>query len=130
MLHLRSEWETSLDKGETFIVNTLEISGAFHRVWPEGLAAKLPSLSIEGELLHVIIDYVNEKTLIVLIIGKCPSERLISASVAKGIIIRPLLWSVYFNDLPARAFICHYFDRNLGISGCSCPDFLLSRQSP
>ena len=54
-LHLSFEWKKSLDKGESTVVNALDISGAFDCVWHKGLAAKLQSLGIEGVLLHVTI---------------------------------------------------------------------------
>ena len=74
MIHLSSEWLNLLKKGKTTTVFDLDISVALDHVMHKSLAARLQSLDIEGGLLHVIIDYLKEKTLFILINGKCSSE--------------------------------------------------------
>ena len=100
MLHLISEWQKSLDKGEIIIVIAHDILGAFDRVWHNGQTARLQCLVIEGDLIHVNINYnLKKRILWVLIDWNYSSKRLIRASVPKGSVYGTLLWSVYLNNL-------------------------------
>ena len=56
MLRLSYESQKSIDKGEATIVIALDLSGAFDCEWHKGLARKLQSSGIEGDLSRVIID--------------------------------------------------------------------------
>ena len=80
MLHLSSEWQKPLKKGETTSVFAIYFWREFDHVWNKGLAARLQSIGFKRDLLHVTIDNLYERTLSVLINGKCSSERLIRTS--------------------------------------------------
>ncbi|KAG0715070.1 RNA-directed DNA polymerase from mobile element jockey [Chionoecetes opilio] len=81
------------------VVVALDIAGAFDRVWHRGLAAKLRSLGVRGALLQLIQDYLQDRTLRVVINGHTSSQQPIHASVPQGSVLGPLLWNVYFNDI-------------------------------
>ncbi|KAG0723280.1 putative RNA-directed DNA polymerase from transposon BS [Chionoecetes opilio] len=97
---LRQEpWNHSLDRGEDTFVVALDIAGAFDRVCHQGITTKLRSLGICGDLLHLLQDYLHERTLRVVVNGHTSSENAIKASVPQGSVLGPLLWNVYFNDI-------------------------------
>jgi len=99
LLHLTTVWHQALDtRKDTFVV-ALDIAGAFDRVWHKGLASKLKSFGIDGNLLMLLEDYLQERTLRVVVNGHTSSEFPIQASVPQGSVIGPLLWNVYFNDI-------------------------------
>ena len=99
LLHLTSTWQKSLNKAKDTIVIALDIAGAFDRVWHKGIIAKLNSLGITGDLLMLLQDYLQGRTLQAVVNGYTSSEHPIGASVPQGSVIGPLLWNVYFNDL-------------------------------
>ena len=99
LLKKASEWNKSLDSGKTTFVIALDIAGAFDRVWHAGLISKLKSLGINGNLLHLIENYLEERTMQVVVDGFKSTEYNIEASVPQGSVLGPLLWNIYFNDL-------------------------------
>ena len=51
----------SLDKGLEVRGVLLDISKAFDKVWHEGLIYKLQQNGISGELMNVLIDFLNNR---------------------------------------------------------------------
>ena len=94
-----SSWNHSLDCGKDTFVIALDIAGAFDRVWHQGLTAKLRSLGVRGALLQLIQDYLQGRTLRVVINGQTSAKHPIKASVPQGSVLGPLLWNVFFNDI-------------------------------
>ena len=99
LLQLTTTWQKSLDTGKDTCVIALDIAGAFDRVWHKGIIAKLKSLGITGDLLLLLQDYLQGRTLQVVVNGHTSSEYPIEASVPQGSVIGPLLWNVYLNDI-------------------------------
>ena len=99
LLQLSSTWNKALDAGKDTFVIALDIAGAFDRVWHKGIITKLESLGIDGNLLMLVQDYLQGRTLQVVVNGHTSSAHPIQASVPQGSVIGPLLWNVYFNDL-------------------------------
>ena len=99
LLQLTTKWNKSLDKGTYTYVIALDIAGAFDRVWHCGIISKLKSLGIDGSLLMLIQNYLQDRTLCVVVNGHTSQEYPIEASVPQGSVIGPLLWNVYFNDI-------------------------------
>ncbi|XP_047482818.1 uncharacterized protein LOC125034843 [Penaeus chinensis] len=63
LLHLTTIWHQALDtRKDTFVV-ALDIAGSFYRTWQKGLASKLKSFGINGNLLMLLEDYLQERTL-------------------------------------------------------------------
>ncbi|XP_069974192.1 uncharacterized protein [Penaeus vannamei] len=105
-LHLPPYYKTvSNSKSGQLSGNRLELwqciktTGAFDRVWHEGIISKLKSFGIDGDLLQMIEDYRRGRTLQVVANGCTSGEYPISASVPQGSVFGPLLWNVYFNNI-------------------------------
>ncbi|XP_047471197.1 uncharacterized protein LOC125026661 [Penaeus chinensis] len=99
LLHLTTIWHQVPDtRKDTFVV-AFDIAGAYDNVWHKGLASKLKSFGIDGNLLMLHEDSLQERTLRVVVNGLTSGEFLIQASVPQGSVIGPLLWNVYFNDI-------------------------------
>ena len=92
-------WNKTLDCGHDTFVIALDIAGAFDRVWHQGLTSKLKSLGINGFLLHLLEDYLQDRSLQVVVNGHSSSKYPIKASVPQGSVLGPLLWNIYFNDI-------------------------------
>ncbi|XP_045109715.1 uncharacterized protein LOC123503780 [Portunus trituberculatus] len=98
-LLLISEWSAALDAGKATAVVALDIEGAFDKVWPAGLLAKLRAAGVDGPLLLLFGDYLRERNLKVVIDGQESEQHAVKAGVLQGSCLGPLLWNIYINDL-------------------------------
>ena len=97
-LLLSSKWSKALDKGLQTLVLALDIAGAFDRVWHGGLIVKLKSVGITGNLLNILENYLEGRSLKVCINGVTSCEYPILAGVPQGSVLGPLMWLIYCND--------------------------------
>ena len=74
---------------------TLDIAGAFDRVWHFGLLVKLRAMGVAESLLRLLEDYLQGRTLN----GRNSKPAIIRASVPQGSVLGPVLWNVYIDDL-------------------------------
>ena len=73
----------------------LDISKAFNKVWQEGLIYKLQQNGISGELLNILVDFLNNRKQSVVLNGQSSNWVDVKASI-----MVPLLFLIYINDLP------------------------------
>ena len=62
LLLLSKDWQDALDEGLDILVVALDIAGAFDRIWHAGLVEKFRGKDIEGDLLVLLQDYLQERT--------------------------------------------------------------------
>ena len=73
----------------------LDISIAFDKIWHEGLIYKLRHNGIYGNLLQLLISFLDSRKQRVLLNGQCSSWGFINAGVPQGLILGPLLFYLY-----------------------------------
>ena len=83
---------TSLDEGLEVRGVFLDISKAFDKLCHEGLIYKLQQNGISGELLNILIDYLNSKKQKVVLNGQRSNLVDVKASVPQSSIMVPLLF--------------------------------------
>ena len=94
-----ASWNRSLKSGDDTYVIALDFEGAFDRVWHNGIVAKLESFGISGNILQLLKDYLQNRSLSVVVNGLTSQEFGVRASVPQGSVLGPLLWNIYLNDL-------------------------------
>ena len=91
---------TAIDNGQDVSIAFLDISKAFDRFCHRGLASKLKTISIRGQLLKWITDYLEHtcRCQRVAINGVQSTWLTINARVPQGSILGHLLFPVHVND--------------------------------
>ncbi|XP_063878077.1 uncharacterized protein LOC135110016 [Scylla paramamosain] len=97
LMVLTGGWHDALDGGLDTVVVALDITGAFDRVWHGGLLENLRAKRIQGDLLQLLGDYLQGRTLQVVVNGQASEALLVRASVPQGSV--PVLWNTYVDDL-------------------------------
>ena len=78
----------------------LDISRAFPKVWNDGIIFKLKAYGVEGELLSLLKNDLENREQRVVFNGQTSEWRKIISEVPQGLVLRPLLFLIYINDIP------------------------------
>lgn len=79
-----------------------DIAKAFDKVWHNGLIHKLVKTNVPDTLIHIIRDYLSNRSFCYAYQGTLSSLRNTTAGVPQGSVLAPTLFSVYVNDLPSN----------------------------
>ena len=77
----------------------LDISKTFDKVWHQGLLFKLKSYGVEGRLLFLSENYLENRKQRVILHGQCSSWKNLVPTVPQGSVLGPLLFLIYINYL-------------------------------
>ena len=77
----------------------LDISKAFDKVSHEGLICKLKTYRIDGDLLKLLMNYLEDRKQRVVLNEQIPSWKNILSGVPQGSVLGSILFLIYINDL-------------------------------
>ena len=104
-----NEWLSIMDNNTPVDSIYLDFKKAFDTVPHRRLISKLRGYGVQGNLLHWVTDFLQQRTQYVNIKGNKSSQISVSSGVPQGSVLGPTLFIYYINDLPS------YTDCNIKI---------------
>ena len=97
LLSIIHEIQTAFDNNPAVDVRGvfLDISKAFDKVWHTGLLFKLKAYGVDGELLSLLENYLENRKQRVVLNGQISEWREINSRVPKGLALGPLVFNLH-----------------------------------
>ena len=115
LLTILEDWHKALDRGDTVHALFVDVAKAFDRVDHGLLLLKLASIEIGSEPLRLFESYLRGRCICTTVDNSCSSLQPISSGVPQGSVLGPLLFVIYFRDLPSylNSLSCLFADDTL-----------------
>ena len=123
LLSIIHEIQTAFDTNPAVDVRGvfLVISKEFDEVWRDGIIFKLKAYGIEGELLTLLKNYLENREQRVVLNGHTSEWRKIMSAVPQGPVLGPLLFLLYINYLPDGInLLCKIFADDISLFSKVC----------
>ena len=101
LLEAVNDWEEALDKGHSVHACFVDVAKAFDRVDHNLLLHKLPSIGVLGVELSWFRSYLCGRKICTTVDCVRSRTKPISSGVPQGSVLGPLLFILYFRDLPS-----------------------------
>lgn len=106
LLLAANEWVEALDKGNLVDIAYLDFARAFDSVSHQKLIHILDQISLHGNVLTWIRNYLTGRSQRVKIDNRFSSSIPVISSTPQGTVLGPLLFLIYINELPTRVKHC------------------------
>jgi hypothetical protein len=99
----------------------MDIETAFDKVWITGLMCRLIKVGIPAHFIHLIHNYLSNRTFTVLHGNSESTRRPIQAGVPQGSLLGPVLFNIYTNGIPSVendlnvAISIYAYDKNITV---------------
>lgn len=107
LLRLTNYIKDSYQHFEHTVATFLDIKQAFDTVWHAGLIWKLKTLKIPDAIVHIIANYLKNRSFRVKTDNHLSKARIMEAGVAQGSTLSPLLYAIYVQDMPKHDKCLH-----------------------
>lgn len=97
---LKNFIKENLENKQSVGLVTLDIEAAFDTVWHEGLVYKLITIDGPLYLIHIIKNFLKQRSFYIDINSAHSTQRHILAGVPQGSVLGPILFNIYTHDIP------------------------------